>query len=745
VVFAAAGKLTNHGTIIGGADSGPSVIGGPGHGGDGVDLASGSVLSNIGVITGGDGGHNGTDSRLAINGYGGVGVSAVDSRLANRGTITGGLSGGGNQPGGIGIVLQGGELRNTGTIAGGAAGYNYNGYNGIGGIGIVASAAATITNTVGGTITGGAGGIGMVLGAGTMLVNHGMVTGGSGADNPNAYNGGPGGIGVELSGGTIINTGHIGGGNGEDGGLSYGYRGYTGGGGTGLEINNGNLFNSGVISGGFQGATGIVFTGGGTIINTGSVYGSSGTYGFVAGGNGGLGVKQTGGTFTNDGTIAGAVGGGSNESDNGYSGAGMSLYGQAVLINHGTISGGAGGPSDGYAAPGGAGVTLTDSTLTNSGTITGGIGGSSAGSGAPAGVGVMLTASTLTNSGMITGGNSAGRFNGAAGVDVAGDSRLTNSGLITGGMGYIFDGGGAGVSVNAGDLVRNAGTIVGGAGGTFAEGGAGISMLGGGTLVTSGTIAGGLSGKTEDGQKIPNGDAVQFGTLASTLVIAPTAVFVGQVAANATVNDVLRLTGQNGTLTGLGTQFTNFTTLAERPNADWTISGVATLATGGEVIIRQNAALTLDGALIGPTTIRLDAGATLTADAGLTATTIRFANGGNETLALNSTDPVTGTLSGFRLTDTIDIASTITTLSAMGGKIILLDHQTAVETLTLDGNFTASQFALTPDDHGGTDITLIAATSTVSPITSPSALASVSLRHDGLMPLALFAMHPHAL
>jgi hypothetical protein len=310
--------------------------------------------------------------------------------------------------------------------------------------------------------------------------------------------------------------------------------------------------------------------------------------------------------------------------------------------------------------------------------------------------------------------------------------------------------GGAGLMAVCGSTAFNAGTISGGTGGTGpgfvaygGNGGAGV-YLNGGTLTNAGTIAGGAAGIGSNTTGTA-GDAVQFGTAASTIILDPAAVFEGKVAANATVNDVLLLSGQNGTLTGLGTQFTDFTTLAERPNADWTISGAATLTTGGEIIVRQNAALTLDSTLSGAATIRLDAGATLTADSGLTAPAIRFANGGNETLILNSTDPVSGTLSGFRIGDTIDLASVVNTVSTMGGTVILLDGTTAVETLTLLGHFTPADFSLNPDNHGGTDITLAPSASAATTSPAHAAPAFFPWPHDGFTPFAVFGMRDHML
>jgi hypothetical protein len=107
--------------------------------------------------------------------------------------------------------------------------------------------------------------------------------------------------------------------------------------------------------------------------------------------------------------------------------------------------------------------------------------------------------------------------------------------------------------------VNNAGIIVGGAGGPSLIGGDGSAggvgaFLNGGTLTNSRTIAGGSGFRGG-----PAGAAVQFGTVAATLIVDPGARFNGQVVANAAAADVLMLAGTTAaTLSGLGTSFINF-------------------------------------------------------------------------------------------------------------------------------------------------------------------------------------------
>jgi hypothetical protein len=205
---------------------------------------------------------------------------------------------------------------------------------------------------------------------------------------------------------------------------------------------------------------------------------------------------------------------------------------------------------------------VVGNSLTNFGAIHGGA--STSGYG---GVGVSFTtAGTLTNYGSITGGS--GGSTGGAGIDLSAGTLMNEiNGTITGGTGGSHAKGGAGVSLTGGTLT-NSGRITGGTGGYAASGAAGV-FLNGGTVITSGTISAGKGG----GSGGAAGDAVRFGTVASTLVVDPGAVFNGKVVANASVNDVLELSGaqSGGTAITLGTQFTNFSTLMFAAGASGTV------------------------------------------------------------------------------------------------------------------------------------------------------------------------------
>jgi hypothetical protein len=130
-----------------------------------------------------------------------------------------------------------------------------------------------------------------------------------------------------------------------------------------------------------------------------------------------------------------------------------------------------------------------------------------------------------------------------------------------------------------GGTLTNNGSISGGIGGTGSttggNGGPGV-FLNGGKLITAGVISGGVAGAGPANGS--SGDAVQFGTAASTLIVDPGAVFNGLVVANATAADVLEIAGvqSGGTAITLGTQFTNFSALDFAAGASGTVAATKT-------------------------------------------------------------------------------------------------------------------------------------------------------------------------
>jgi len=290
------GHDNNTSSIFGGAGQNGGAArytgGGGGGGGVGLSLDSGANITNSGSITGGLGGNGGNTyiSGAGSGGGGGAGISGDNFTINNSSNITGG--------------------------DGGAYGFSRFGASGLGGSGgagieVLSGSGATITNSLGGTISGGAGGSGgnggagiSITGSGTTTITNntgGSITGGAGGDYGN------GGAGIAISSGTntINNSGSITGGAG----------GYYG-----------------------NGEAGISITGSGTttITNSGSITGGYGYYG-----NGGAGISITGSgttTITNSGSITGGAGG-----DGYYGGAGIFIASDAAgtvnIINQGTILG----------------------------------------------------------------------------------------------------------------------------------------------------------------------------------------------------------------------------------------------------------------------------------------------------------------------------------------------------------------------------------------------------------------------
>ena len=255
-------------------------------------------------------------------------------------------------------------------------------------------------------------------------------------------------------------------------------------------------------------------------------------------------------TLLNQGVIAGSAGTGSANG-----GDGADLAGAGLLTNAGFIIGGAGASNSPHAGGGGSGDVLgSGATLDNSGSIGGGAGGTSTDYSGGGGDGIAESAgATLDNSGRITGGNGGTSTDygggGGTGVAEASSATLTNDGIITGGNGAYSSafagGGGDGISLSGSGLIINDGLIAGGDGAAssaFAGGGGTGVFLQGGTLVDAGTILAGAAG----GTNASAGDAVQFGSLAATLIIDRGAVFAGAIA-NFGSTDTIELVDFNAT------------------------------------------------------------------------------------------------------------------------------------------------------------------------------------------------------
>jgi autotransporter family porin len=502
--------------------------GAAGAGGAGISLAADGSVSNFGRVRGGDGGRGG-------NGY------------------NGGLGGSGDAAGsgGAGISLAGGNVINLGVVQGGAGGeggsgygFNGNGLGGGGGAGIVLSAAGTVANH--GTVIGGAGGVSGGI----------FVTG-----RPPI---GLGGAGIDLAdGGVVVNFGSVAAGGYYNSGI--------------LLAAPGRLDNRGVVTGGEGGGAGVDLARGGDVLNSGAIVGGVGvtTYGAIAvpplpagpaiilagagkirntgmitggGAKGGLGIVLAGygDLVVNLGTIAGGAGGGNG-------GNAIEFEESGEVRNSGAIAGGAAGN---YDSVGGTAIMLSrGGEVLNSGAITGGVGSPFShspifstymGPGA-GGTAIALSQGSVVNTGTITGGaGGTGKTRGGAGgtaIVVYGGGEVTNRGTIAGGAGGTGKApgvGGVGIDLVAGGIVRNgAGGLISGAGQAIFEGalpttasvvtnfgtilaahGTGIALYNGNNTVTN---AGLITGA--------DGTAIAFHGGSNRLVVDQNAVFHGVVLA----------------------------------------------------------------------------------------------------------------------------------------------------------------------------------------------------------------------
>jgi len=538
------------------------------------------------------------------------------------------------------VVILSGAVDNPATIGSAAllqdglytdslgAAWTITNAGGVLGAGITLQSVGTVVSS--GSIAGGGTGIDLLAGGYVGNLTGATIAGGAGAFDSSSGSGDIGGDGVDLAGAATLSNG---------GTIIAGIGGST-------------EFTSGAIADGGAGGTGIHTTTGANLTNGGTVSGGAGGGGGFTeyagnGGTGGGGVwLATGGSLTNTGTIAGGYGGGGGLAGDalganppgisnpgafgGAGGVGVYLAAAASMANAGAITGGRGGEggaverSDfgaaGVSGNGAAAVSLAaDAVLTNTGVISGGSGGSGAsspsalvgGSGANAGDGINLAAGgTVINKATISGGS------GGAG---AGDER--------GGAGGS---GGWGISLAGSGLITNTGTIAGGSGGASGGGfigsedpgsGGGGVAIGGGTLVTSGTISGNAGA-----------EAVSFGNLAATLVIDPGAAFYGAVAGNPNALDTMELGGSAaGSLSGIGSQFLDFTRIAVDAGASWTLDGSLTGA--GTVTIGGDSTLELTGSVSSQQTITV---------------------GGGSLFAIDP-EVFSGTIDGFTIGDTIGL------------------------------------------------------------------------------------------
>jgi hypothetical protein len=205
--------------------------------------------------------------------------------------------------------------------------------------------------------------------------------------------------------------------------------------------------------------------------------------------------------------------------------------------------------------------------------------------------------------------------------------------------------------------------------------GASLNVDGGGTMAVSGTGA---------SVQMLSGLTLQGSTLSVT---GNAAIEVGKVGVM-TKNTVTVDAGN--TMSGSGTV------------AAAVIDNGTASALGGT--------LSVTGKLSGSGTAIIGDGAALNSQGSLAVANLSFAAGSQaQTLVLGTVTGDTAVIAGFRTGDTIDVQHvTAASLSFLGGKLKLMDGSgTKILILSLSGNYTTANFALSSDGHGGTDVSAV--------------------------------------
>ena len=428
-----------------------------------------------------------------------------------------------------------------------------------------------------------------------------------------------------------------------------------------------------------------------SLVNAGSIAAAtdlvdSGTLSIAGGLSGNVDLDGAG-TVSNAGTVAilGALDV-ATVFNTGSLSAVQSVTGVSLLVNHGSIT------STVALARGGA--------VSNDGTIM-----------AAAGI-AAKSGGSIGNSGQIiaTDVNESGLLLAGAGLT----QTVTNSGTITGGVGVAMYGGSLGLLTND-------------AGGTIAATSQfGVLVTENATLSNAGTIAGyGLYG------------AVYFqGTYTDRVIADPGAVFVGSVQGGrgSTALELGAGTpGQAGTITGIGTQFRDFTSLAVDADASWafdasdTLAAMLAVSNAGTMLFSEAAGTTITVAtpLTGAGTLVQAGSGALVLSAGVD-NAVTLAGGTLELAGINTApgyalhfagagtlrfDGVhTGTIFGLAAGDTIDLATQAyvagATATLASGNTLVVQSGAETTDLRLDPaqDFAAVAFTVHPGSGTGLQV-----------------------------------------
>jgi hypothetical protein len=326
---------------------------------------------------------------------------------------------------------------------------------------------------------------------------------------------------------------------------------------------------------------------------------TNGVSGSITAGAAGVVIGGAAGTVINDGHIAAT-------STLGGKVAGCVLSAGGSVTNAASASISASSATGVYIT-GGAGTVVNDGSIADTGTT------------GTTGSGVLL--------------NSGGSVTNASSASIKG---LANGVRIQGGAGTVVNDGSIAGTLGHGVYLRSGGSVTNATFALITGGSYGVDLSAGGTLTNAGTVVG------------TSGPAVGFGgTGSNRLVLDPGYRFSGLVTGSASASNTLELASAAsvGTVTGLGTEFTNFGPIAFDAGAKWSITG--------------------------------------------------------------STAGLAGTISGFAAGDTIVVTGVTETTSSFSGGILTLDETVGSATLDLPGTFTsASNFHVAPVG-GGTEVTVV--------------------------------------
>jgi fibronectin-binding autotransporter adhesin len=600
-----------------------------------------------------------------------------------------------------GIVLSNPTTQNPSTIA--ASGLVTNTGTALYGTPVAAWSVGNL-GTVEGT---GTAGVGIALAFGGSIANAGLITGyrdGVLIGNAVGTVSNSGTIeatnllrepGVDLTaGGSISNFGSISGIQlGAGGSMTNSSSGTIG---RDVTISNGTgaIANSGLILGQ------ITLNAGGSVMNN-----DGGTI------NGSVIISNSAGALANSGSIVGGVqldAGGSVTNAEGGVIAGGALIGRFPILSDfpAVDVSGAAGTVTNYGILN-DGVDLeAGGTFTNLGTIDHGFADAQGKV-----VGVSLSAGGTVANG--AGALIAGYYEGLLAY---GDTALANFGTIaSAGGGYS-----GGVYLGSGGTVTNAGTITGYYNGVGIAGATGalvnygrIAAIGayglgvylggdGSTLVNAGRIVG------------AGGAAVYVAGSYSTLTVAPGAVFAGRVAASGSYDTLELAAGARaGTLSGLGTKFDGFYALGVDPGAVWQLSGSAP-----DMSVVNDGTIMANGRALGLGPVTSDPGASGAVEVGEGGAVDFFdADGPRDravftdasgTMRLFRPLAFLGRIFGFRPGDTIDLAQRAADeIGFADHRLIVAENGATMADLRFAGPHRSSDFALSPDGQGGTDITLL--------------------------------------